>query len=105
MTSRTPLTRCGFLGFGDDDTASLRKIFRELCDIAIENDGLTVVANSVKAEIIRDAAEYGGIRVRLFGDLAGARVPIQADIGFGDAVTLRRWKSNIFPCGITPYLA
>ena len=25
--------------------------------------------------------------MRLFGDLAGARIPIQADIGFGDAVT------------------
>ncbi len=27
------------------------------------------------------------MRVSLIGDLAGARVPIQADIGFGDAVT------------------
>jgi len=31
--------------------------------------------------------EYGGIRIKLFGDLAGARVPIQTDIGFGDIVT------------------
>jgi len=27
------------------------------------------------------------MRVKLFGELAGARIPIQADIGFGDAVT------------------
>jgi len=36
---------------------------------------------------IRDVTEYGGIRVTLVGELAGARIPIQADIGFGDAVT------------------
>ena len=45
------------------------------------------MADSVQVEVIRDETEYGGIRVRLIGDLAGARVPIQADIGFGDAVT------------------
>ena len=32
---------------------------------------------------IRDFTEYGGIRVTLVGELAGARIPIQADIGFG----------------------
>ena len=45
------------------------------------------MAGSVQVEAIRDEMEYGGIRVKLFGDLAGARVLIQADIGFGDAVT------------------
>jgi hypothetical protein len=41
------------------------------------------MADSVRVEMIRDETEYGGIRVRL----AGARVPIQADVGFDDAVT------------------
>lgn len=31
--------------------------------------------------------ESGGMRATLLGELAGARIPIQADIGFGDAVT------------------
>ncbi|MET0105076.1 MAG: nucleotidyl transferase AbiEii/AbiGii toxin family protein [Sedimenticola sp.] len=76
-----------FLAFGDNSEAAVLEIFRELCGIPIEGDGLTLMANSVQVEVIRDEMEYGGIRVRLFGDLAGARVPIQADIGFGDAVT------------------
>ncbi|HEC16414.1 MAG TPA: hypothetical protein ENI99_07595 [Sedimenticola sp.] len=62
-----PTRDVDFLGFGDSDTASLRKIFRELCDIAIGNDDLTLMAESVQAETIRDAAGYGGIRVRLSG--------------------------------------
>ena len=82
-----PTRDVDFLGFGDSSEASLQAIFRELCDIPVEDDGLTLMADSVQVEVIRDETEYGGIRVRLFGDLAGARVPIQADIGFGDAVT------------------
>lgn len=41
----------------------------------------------MRVEAIRDESEYGGMRVKLFCDLAGARISIQADIGFGDVVT------------------
>jgi len=76
-----------FLGFGDSSEAGLQTVFRDLCDITVEDDGMTYMAGSVQVELIRDETEYGGMRVKLLGDLAGARVPIQADIGFGDAVT------------------
>ena len=82
-----PTRDVDFLGFGDSSEAGLQAIFRELCDIPVEDDGLILMVDSVQVELIRDETEYGGMRVRLFGDLAGARVPIQADIGFGDAVT------------------
>lgn len=82
-----PTRDVDFLAFGDSSEAGLQAIFRELCNVTVEDDGLTLMTDSVQVEVIRDATEYGGIRVRLFGDLAGARVPIQADIGFGDAVT------------------
>ena len=82
-----PTRDVDFLGFGDSSEPGLQKIFRELCNLPVDDDGLTLMADSVQVEVIRDESEYGGIRVRLFGDLAGARVPIQADIGFGDAVT------------------
>jgi predicted nucleotidyltransferase component of viral defense system len=82
-----PTRDVDFLAFGDSSEAGLEAIFRELCNVTVEDDGLTLMAHSVQVEVIRDETEYGGIRVRLFGDLAGARVPIQADIGFGDAVT------------------
>lgn len=75
------------MGLGDSSEENLQAIFRELCDMPVEDDGLTLLADSVQVELIRDETEYGGIRVKLFGELASARVPIQADIGFGDAVT------------------
>ena len=82
-----PTRDVDFLGFGDSSEAGLQKIFHELCELAVEDDGLRFMSDSVRVEAIRDDTEYGGMRVKLFGDLAGARVPIQADIGFGDAVT------------------
>ena len=42
---------------------------------------------SVKAQEIRKDANYAGIRITLVGSLDGARCHVQADIGFGDAVT------------------
>lgn len=82
-----PTRDVDFLGFGDSSEATLQAIFHELCEIQVEDDGLILMTDSVQVEVTRDEAEYGGIRVRMFGNLAGARIPIQADIGFGDAVT------------------
>jgi hypothetical protein len=85
--SHRPTRDVDFLGFGDSSETGLRTVFRDLCEIPVEDDGLTLIADSIQVNVIRDNTEYGGIRVKLFGDLAGARIPIQADIGFGDAVT------------------
>ena len=85
--SHRPTRDVDFLGFGDSSETGLRTVFRELCEIPVEDDGLTLIVDSIQVNAIRDDTEYGGMRVKLFGDLAGARIPIQADIGFGDAVT------------------
>lgn len=76
-----------FLGFGDSSEDAIRDAFHALCNIAVADDGLVLHSDSVRVDPTRDATEYGGIRVTLLGELAGARIPIQADIGFGDAVT------------------
>ncbi|MEI5677232.1 MULTISPECIES: nucleotidyl transferase AbiEii/AbiGii toxin family protein [Mesorhizobium] len=43
--------------------------------------------DALEAAPIREEVEYGGVRVRTTATIAGARIPIQVDIGFGDAVT------------------
>jgi len=82
-----PTRDVDFLAFGDASEDAVREIFRALCNAAVDDDGLVFFADSVRVEPIRDVTEYGGIRVMLLGELAGARIPIQADISFGDAVT------------------
>ena len=43
--------------------------------------------DSVKGSIIRKEAGYGGVRIDIQAKLDGARIALQIDIGFGDAVT------------------
>ena len=75
------------LGFGPADTNHVSAIFRELCQIPCESDGIRFSPETVKAEPIREEQEYGGIRVTLSGTLHHATIPLQIDIGFGDIVT------------------
>lgn len=82
-----PTRDVDLLGFSENDEETLERIFKRLCEITVEEDGLTFDANSVTAERIQEDAAYSGIRVTLLATLDKARIPVQADIGFGDAVT------------------
>ncbi len=93
---RRPTRDIDFLAYGDASAAVLADVFRALCTVEVTPDGLTFDPESVRAEPIRDTQEYGGIRVSLIATLAGARIPLSADIGFGDAVTPRVETAN-FP--------
>lgn len=81
-----PTRDADLLGFGPDDIESAVTAFREICQIAAE-DGITFDSASVKGAAIRKEAGYGGVRIDLQAKLDGARIALQVDIGFGDAVT------------------
>ena len=74
----------------------LRDIFRGLCEMPVAQDGLAFEPDSVQAEEIREDNLYQGVRVTLIARLGKARVPLQVDIGFGDAVTPKALQTN-FP--------
>lgn len=79
-----PTRDVDFLGFGDPLPDVLLSRFREIAANPAD-DGLTYDAASLAAELIREDQHYGGIRLRTTATLAGARIPIVIDIGFGDA--------------------
>jgi hypothetical protein len=76
-----------FLARGDNSPERFVGIFKELCAMGVEPDGLAFDANSVKAERITEDADYEGVRATFTAYLERARIPIQIDIGFGDAIT------------------
>ncbi len=84
--AKRPTRDADLLGFGADDIATAEMAFKEICEIPVE-DGIHFDAGSVKATDIRKEGAYGGVRVDLLARLDGARIPLQVDIGFGDAVT------------------
>ena len=78
------------LGFGASDTASMASVFTDIAAMAgndAEDDGIVFDPASVRVEVIRKDAGYGGVRVTLNGQLANARCVAQVDVGFGDVVT------------------
>lgn len=81
-----PTKDLDLLGFGSDDLEELSAMFREIMGIAVE-DGITFDPQSLKASPIREELEYGGVRFQFLAYLDTARIPVQVDIGFGDAVT------------------
>jgi predicted nucleotidyltransferase component of viral defense system len=74
------------LGFGQPTLARLTEIFREWCGIDVEADGVDFDPRSVTCEDIRAQDEYAGIRVKLRATIGKAVVPLQVDVGFGDAL-------------------
>jgi hypothetical protein len=84
---RRPTRDLDLLGFGDDAVASVEKVVAEIVQVEAEPDGLEFDENSIRGDEIREDQEYGGVRVRLRATLAGARIPLQIDIAFGDVVS------------------
>lgn len=74
-----------FLGFGSDEPDAVRSIFAEIMQIE-SDDGLVFDIDAITAIPIREAMEYGGIRLRTVAYLERTRVPVVLDIGFGDAL-------------------
>lgn len=73
------------LGFGDAAEDALLATFREIMAVEVD-DGVGFDLKGLRIEAIREEVEYGGSRLRTTAALAGARIPITVDIGFGDAV-------------------
>lgn len=82
-----PTRDADFLARGENSPERFFRIFRELCSVETEPDGLRFDPDTVTAERIAEDADYEGVRVSFTAYLERAKIPIQIDIGFGDAVT------------------
>ena len=82
-----PTRDLDFLGCGDPAPERFENLMRDVCSTLVDDDGLQFDPNSIVAEQIKEDAEYLGIRLRIVARLHTARIPLQLDIGFGDAIT------------------
>lgn len=81
-----PTKDVDLLGSGENDIPAVEKIFREICQIE-SPDGLDFPLETLQGSLIREEEVYQGVRITLTAMLAKARIPLQIDVGFGDAVT------------------
>lgn len=85
-TPHRPTKDADLLGFGPDDADTLRATFTSVCTIDAD-DGVRYDTQGMKLAPIREDNLYGGTRLSLLAFVGSARLPVQVDIGFGDAIT------------------
>ena len=87
-TPHRPTRDLDLLGRGDPSPDAVAALIRGACETPItRDDGLRFDLSGVTAQEIREAQEYGGVRVAVPATLGNARVPLRVDVGFGDVVT------------------
>jgi hypothetical protein len=74
------------LGFGDPAPDRMIAAFTDICTVDPGNDGVVFKPATLRTAAARPGDEYAGLRLMLDAEIAGARLPIQIDIGFGDVV-------------------
>ena len=81
-----PTRDIDLLGRMSNSVDALVPVFRDVCQQAVEPDGLVFAVDSLQGQAIKEDADYAGVRVTFRAFLENARVPMQIDIGFGDVV-------------------
>ena len=77
--------------------SQLERVQREVCEVTLLKDAMVFLPVSVSAEAIREEAAYQGVRVKVEARLGKIKLPLQVDIGFGDAVTPKAEKAEFPP--------
>lgn len=82
-----PTKDLDLLAILDKSPEELDQIFRDICTLTVEDDGLVFLTETIRVRQIREDNVYGGMRVTFEARLGKIKIPLQVDIGFGDAVT------------------
>lgn len=81
-----PTRDIDMLRTGNQDEASIRADIETICSIDGGSDGLLFNTSHATVEERRENKRYQGMRIRMPVHLGNARIRLQIDLGFGDAV-------------------
>jgi Nucleotidyl transferase AbiEii toxin, Type IV TA system len=82
-----PTRDIDLLAYMENTVDAVVKVFQEMCAVDVQPDGMVFDPASVAGAVIKEDADYSGVRVTFRGTLQNARVAMQADLGFADVVT------------------
>lgn len=80
-----PTRDLDLLGSGDPDPQAMLAVFRGICAIDLD-DGVVFDVAGLAVDLIREELEYGGLRIKTYAAVGGARIRVVVDVGFGDAI-------------------
>jgi hypothetical protein len=87
-----PTRDLDLLGKGDNSIRHLLRVFKAITGMIVEDDGLTFHPDTVRGELIKEDQDYEGVRIHCEVRLGQARIILQIDIAFGDAITPKAEK-------------
>ena len=70
----------------NNSVAAVLPVIRDITQQVVEPDGLVFDVDSLAGQVIKEAADYSGVRMTFLAYLENARIPMQIDIGFGDVI-------------------
>lgn len=82
-----PTRDLDLLGLGEATEAAIDAAVREIAATKVDDDGLLFDVVTLEVHLIRENDRYGGLRAVMQARLAEARIHVQIDVGFGDAIT------------------
>lgn len=82
-----PTKDIDLLAYMANDVETAGNVVKDICNICDESDGIDFDADSVETMVIKEDAEYEGVRVTFKAELKAAKIHMQIDMGFGDVVT------------------
>lgn len=85
-TTYRPTRDIDFTGYGSSEKEDVIRDLREICAVPDDVAQLLFDTESITAEPIRDDSEYHGLRIRIRAKLGESDIPVQIDIGFGNAI-------------------
>jgi hypothetical protein len=62
-------------------------VFADILATPVEDDGVVFRPETLRAVAAREEDEYAGVRLDFVAELAGARLSMHVDIGYGDVIT------------------
>ena len=86
-TSHTRPTRdIDLLAHMPNDVDTAASVVRDICQMTDHTDGIVFDPETVTPVVIKEDADYEGVRVTFMGHLKSARINMQIDMGFNDVV-------------------
>lgn len=85
--SSRPTKDIDLLARTSNDVDDVLMLIRDVCRTQVESDGLEFDTTTLHGRIIKEDADYEGVRVTFLVRLQNAEIHMQIDMGFGDVLT------------------
>ncbi len=87
-----PTRDVDLLGRGSSSPKAVARLVRDVCAVDVRDDGVRFDLSTLTTEPLRADDEYPGVRAELTARLGSARIAVQIDVAFGQAVKPRPSK-------------